>query len=199
MKPLLYGALPLSLIAASAAAAAAAAGDARIKRVVVLMMENHSFDNMLGWFKRNDSRVDGLTGAESNMDPTTNNTVYVTDNGAAVDPDPDHSLGGTAQQIYGTTQLDSSHEHDPSAVSMGGFVANEIAQNGAAWAPHIMDCIAPQHVPVITTLAKEFALFDAFFSAVPGPTFPNRLFTLSGTSWGYTVNSAEQTLLGWPQ
>lgn len=171
-----------------------------VKHVVVLQMENHSFDNMLGWLMQmNNSKINGLTGKEYNIDPTTNKTYYVTQNGALVDPDPDHSLGGTAEAIFGVSDFPSSHEHNISYEFMNGFIACEIKANGANWAPHIMDCLVPTDVPVITTLATEFAVMDAFHAAVPGPTFPNRLFTLTGTSWGYSTNSDVQTLLGWPQ
>lgn len=86
---------------------------------------------------------------------------------------------------------------DPARVFMDGFVFayNKTGQSGAA----IMDCFAPEHVPVITTLASEFALFDSYFAGVPGPTFPNRLFSMSATSDGFGDNSASETALGWPQ
>jgi phospholipase C len=42
-------------------------------------------------------------------------------------------------------------------------------------------------VPVLASLADEFAIMDRFFASHPGPTWPNRLFTLCGTSAGLTV------------
>jgi phospholipase C len=42
----------------------------------------------------------------------------------------------------------------------------------------------PEKVPIITTLAKEFALFDRWFASYPGSTTPNRSFLLSGTAKG---------------
>lgn len=44
----------------------------------------------------------------------------------------------------------------------------------------------PPNVPIITTLAKEFANFDRYFSGYPGSTWPNRMFILSGTNWNCT-------------
>jgi phospholipase C len=52
---------------------------------------------------------------------------------------------------------------------------------------------------VISALASSFATFDAYHASVPGPTFPNRLFALSGTSYGYGDNDDTMTVLGWPQ
>ena len=88
------------------------------------IVQNHAFDNMLGWLSRNNSDIDGLTGAEYNLldpaDPTSPKS-FVTDRGAYRDPDPDHSVEGTAHGIYGKTS--GIAEHDPAAVTMGGFAA----------------------------------------------------------------------------
>ena len=122
--------------------------------------------------------------------------VPVSEKGAYCDPDPEHSVDATSLQIYGT-ESNQAFEHDPAHVLMNGFVSSYTAagQNGSV----IMDCFSPQHVPVISTLANEFALFDAYFSGLPGPTSPNRLFALSATSGGFGENSDDQTVLGWPQ
>jgi phospholipase C len=49
-----------------------------------------------------------------------------------------------------------------------------------------MDGFNPDSLPVFNWLASEFAIFDRFFSSVPGPTWPNRMFALTGTSMGNT-------------
>lgn len=194
----------LALAAAAAAAAPTAAGrapstDPRISHVVVLMLENRAFDHILGWMaKYNNSAIRGLTGAESNVDPVTNITWHVTDAAPWVEgADPDHGVPGTATQIYGTAT--PPDEHNPAAVNMGGFIRNEASVHGDGWAPKIMDCFHPANVPVLSTLASEFALLDTSYASVPGPTYPNRLFMMSGTSWGYGTNSVNQTAAGWPQ
>jgi phospholipase C len=48
----------------------------------------------------------------------------------------------------------------------------------------IMGYYAPGFLPATHTLARSFAICDHWFSSVPGPTWPNRLFLLSGTSQG---------------
>src|SRR5262249_9725475 len=40
------------------------------------------------------------------------------------------------------------------------------------------------YLPALHTLAQEFAICDHWFSSLPGPTWPNRFFALSGTSSG---------------
>lgn len=57
------------------------AGLDNLKHVVVLMMENRSFDHMLGALKAEDSRINGLTGKESNLD-TTNEPAKVAPSGS---------------------------------------------------------------------------------------------------------------------
>ena len=122
--------------------------------------------------------------------------MNVTDDGAYVDPDPGHGVPDTAQQLYGRTWNINS---TTTVETMSGFIANAVNNTGASWAPDIMKCFAPQNVPIITTLAMEFAVSDNFYAAIPGPTFPNRLMTQSATTWGYGANDVTQTILGWPQ
>jgi phospholipase C len=55
---------------------------------------------------------------------------------------------------------------------------------GAGQGDIVMRCFEPSQVPVLTTLAREYAICDAWFSSVPGPTLPNRAFAHFGTSFG---------------
>lgn len=157
------------------------------------MFENHSFENLLGYLPG----VSGVKPTNCNMDPASGKSVCVTPNGAWVDPDPDHSVSGTAMGIYGTPN--PPNDQDPSAITMGGFVDAYAKATNATEGPKIMDCIDPAHVPIISTLATSFTVLDNYHASVPGPTFPNRLFFLSGTSGGYGDNDPLQTALGWGQ
>src|SRR5436189_1625726 len=79
----------------------------QLKHVVVLMMENRSFDHMLGSLKAVDPRIDGVAGNESNLD-TKGNSVKVqplADYQGQLDPDPNHDFDAVDQQIFdgGTT------------------------------------------------------------------------------------------------
>lgn len=47
-----------------------------------------------------------------------------------------------------------------------------------------MKCMAPSTIPVLSTLAREFAVRDGWYSSVPGPTWPNRFFVHAATSKG---------------
>ena len=63
----------------------------------------------------------------------------------------------------------------------------------------VMSCFTPDSAPVISTLAQEFALFDHYHAAVPGPTQVNRMYIHSATSHGAAYNDDNQMVLGYPQ
>src|SRR5262249_40720193 len=90
-----------------------------LKHVVVLMMENRSFDHMLGGLKAKDARIDGLNGNESNPDAN-GKTVTVAPKAAfegQLDHDPDHHFPGVDLQIFGGAPVGPGR-----APNMQGFV-----------------------------------------------------------------------------
>ena len=91
------------LLLAAAPACLEAGGP--IKTVVVVVMENRSFDHMLGWMKRLNPEIDGVTGGEWNPVNTTDpaaGRVYFGEGAQYVDPDPGHSFQEIRQQIFGS-------------------------------------------------------------------------------------------------
>lgn len=82
---------------------------------------------------------------------------------------------------------------------MSGFVEWEFELNNSSLtlASDVVNAFTPDRVPIISTLAEEFALFDAFHASVPGPTYPNRMFALTATSAGAIDNNPPPG--GWPQ
>lgn len=155
-----------------------------IKTVVVVVMENRSFDHMLGWMKRLNPAIDGVTGAEWNPTNTTDPSagrVYFGEGAQFVDPDPGHSFQEIRQQIFGSD--DSS-----GPARMDGFV-QQARSLGANMTDAVMNGFAPDSVAVYRELVKEFAVFDRWFASVPSSTQPNRLFVHSGTSGGATSNN----------
>jgi len=152
-----------------------------LKHIVVLMMENRSFDHMLGALKAQDPRINGLTGTESNPDST----------GAAIpvrplaqfqgqlDPDPDHHFPGVDLQIF------NGDNSNPRVANMQGFVNSYFQQQHDVNQSHkILYYFTPDKLPVLTTLATEFAVFNGWFASIPGPTICNRAFAHYGTSFG---------------
>jgi phospholipase C len=165
-----------------------------IEHVIVLMMENRSFDHMLGWLQEPSYNIDGLTGSEWNpLDPIEpaepSNKVVVTRNAQDVTPhDPGHGFHDVNVQLFsnpsGPPPSDGIEENK-------GFVFSYAQQDDVtrATVPAIMDCFDPGNLPVLTTLAREFAVCKRWFSSVPGPTWPNRFFAHAATSKGYLDNS----------
>jgi len=76
-----------------------------IKYYVVLMLENRSFDHMLGFLKRFNPNINGLTGTESNplnpADPSTGSITVSDDAEYVTSVDPSHSVNGTTMQLWG--------------------------------------------------------------------------------------------------
>jgi len=69
--------------------------------------------------------------------------------------------------------------------NMQGFVKSYMTQtNDANLAKQIMYYFQPNKLPVLTTLTQQFALFNNWFSSIPGPTICNRAFAHYGTSFG---------------
>jgi phospholipase C len=159
------------------------AGTDNLKHIVVLMMENRSFDHMLGFAQSPNWPIDGLATPQSNKDSAGNDVQISNDAGHAGDftPDPGHSVFDTLTQLYGDPKTAVSREP-----TMDGFVRSYEGKTGNPRDAHrIMKCFAPQNLQVLTRLAQRFCVCDRWFSSVPGPTFPNRAFAHGGTSIGH--------------
>jgi phospholipase C len=152
-----------------------------LKHIVVLMMENRSFDHMLGSLKAQNPLIDGLTGNESNLD-STGATVKVqpmAEFQSQLDPDPDHHFPAVDLQIF------NGDTSNPRVANMRGFVKSYFnQQHDVGHSAKIMYYFTPDKLPVLTTLATEFAVFNGWFASIPGPTICNRAFPHYGTSFG---------------
>jgi phospholipase C len=152
-----------------------------LRHIVVLMMENRSFDHMLGSLKAVDGRIDGVTDQLSNPD-TTGAPVKpqpLAEFQGQLDPDPDHHFPAVDLQIFGG---DTSPTRVP---NMQGFVKSYFnQQRDVGHSQKIMYYFQQKDLPVLTKLALEFAVFNRWFASIPGPTICNRAFAHYGTSFG---------------
>ncbi|MDQ1379145.1 MAG: phospholipase [Acidimicrobiaceae bacterium] len=182
-----------------------------IDHVVVLMLENRSFDHLLGYLPHPNKNFDGLLsgGPYQNAGWKHGPTVPVSSDAKYVLPvDPDHSheavmlqLGATGE---GATREVTNQGFIDSYERKGRGLAPPLFEGllapilGPIFAPKagpgipdrgslIMRCQSPQQVPVLSTLALEFAVCSRWFSSVPGETWPNRNFVHSATSDGETI------------
>jgi phospholipase C len=157
-----------------------------LQHVVVLMLENRSFDHMLGALKATHPNIDGLTGNESNPD-STEADIPVQPKAmfrGQLLPDPHHDFASVDSQIF--SGVASGPNRQP---NMQGFIRTYHAQqqpNVAASHGVIyhFSTNPPNDLPVLHGLATQFAVFNRWFSSIPGPTLCNRAFAHYGTSFG---------------
>lgn len=145
------------------------------RHVVVLMLENRSFDHVLGSLQASVPAIDGIPArGRARSNPRLDGTAVPQAFGAArrIEPDPMHETPNVLAQI------DAGN---------AGFVADyerAYPRASASQIAEVMAAHAPGQLSAIHTLARTFAVCDGWFSAVPGPTWTNRLFAMSGTSLG---------------
>lgn len=152
-----------------------------LRHIVVVMMENRSFDHMLGSLSAVDPRIDGVRDDLSNPDTAGNpvKPLPLAEFQGQLDPDPDHHFAAVDLQIFG-----GNSSADRTA-NMQGFVKSYFNQRrDAAHSQKIMYYFPQDKLPVLTTLALEFAVFNRWFASIPGPTICNRAFAHYGTSFG---------------
>lgn len=145
-----------------------------IKHVVVLMLENHSFDQMLGALRSEFPNLEGVDPANpgSNRDKDGMDYSQAVTAANSVKNDPMHELDNVLRQL----------ENDN-----GDFVL-DYSEAYPATTPderqQIMGYFAPGALPALHELAHHFAICDHWYSSVPGPTWVNRFFVHSGTCLG---------------
>lgn len=175
----------------------------KIDFVVVLMLENRSFDHIFGFFPG----ANGLKGTEFNLlkpfdPPSDANPKFNVGEGAnfaiARGLGPGHSLKATNIQLSGVpTGPDAAHP-----VALNGFVAS---YTGNLKGDHVskptpeelgqpLKSFSKEQLPSLNALAREFVLCDNWFCEVPGPTQPNRLFVHAATSEGFAFNDWSRTI-----
>ena len=144
--------------------------------IVVVMMENHSFDNLLGALPRSQPSVDGLTfnsaGEATNSNPGT---------GATPPEVAAFALPNTAQAKNVSQSWKATHEQ------INGGLMNGFVQSVGAVEP--MGYYTPEVLPFAYSLASTFTVANRWFCSVPGPTYANRRFMFAGTAWGDTVTA----------
>jgi phospholipase C len=154
----------------------------KLQHIVVLMMENRSFDHMLGSLKAVNPAIDGVDANAFTNPDAKGNVVKPQPKAefqAQLQPDPDHHFPAVDLQIFGG----DTGANRPA--NMQGFVKSYFnQQRDAKHSQTIMYYFPQDKLPVLTTLALEFAVFNRWFASIPGPTICNRAFAHYGTSFG---------------
>ncbi len=148
----------------------------QIQQIVVLMLENHSYDNIFGLLSRGDGyTLDAAYKADWNpYGVTATNPV---------------GTGNTLQYSFlmpGTTQLDAQPSQEWQAShtqyadgALDGFVVS-------ASGPVAMGYFDSSLLPFTYSLAETFPIADRWFCSMLGQTDPNRRFLIAGTAAGMT-------------
>ena len=153
----------------------------QIKHIVVLMMENHSYDNHLGMLQR--QGADGFK-LGSNGKPL------------AVNPYRDGRLQH-AFRMPTTCQLTSkpSQTWTNSHIQLDGGKLDGFVKSDSG--PVSMGYWQKADLPFYYSLASVFPLADRYFCSMLGPTFPNRRYLIAATSIGM-INDSIPSLTGYP-
>lgn len=167
----------------------------KIEHVIVLMLENRSFDHMLGYLDHDNPDYPRLTGNESNPHLPGNPDVTVSpDAEETILVGPNHHHEAMVRHMYGVYLEGNKFNYDR-PTNNKGFAweyeeyVKEVTKNcpegkTVGYGKEIMKCFRPDKIPVLSTLAKEFAVCTRWFSSVPGQTWPNRCYLHAGTSEG---------------
>lgn len=161
-----------------------------ISHVFVLMLENHSFDNIFGRSGIGNLRVAPTTAANS----------WATEHGAGYCPvgnkapmfmqyGPEHGFVDTLKQLCGDKAQYPVGGPYP-AITTAGFaqdyadrIPTQTDQNVYC---QVMQCFDTRNeLPVIYALATAFTVCDGWFSSLPSSTWPNRFFLHAASTGGW--------------
>ena len=182
-------------------------GQTAIKHIFVLMMENRSFDHLLGFapvggtdtqtgqptssavLARNESNSDGDL-PEPRPSYTVNRSAGDTTVGLK---DVQHQFTDVTIQLTGAEYANLNGGPYP-AVNNTGFVTDYATFSDKTNPGEPMRCFDPKYVPVLHQLASEFVLCDNWHASMAGPTEPNRMFAHAATSglWDDSPSHADQ-------
>jgi phospholipase C len=152
-----------------------------IEHIIVLMLENRSFDHMLGYLGLEDNGldVDGLEPGMANAHEGHSYSIFRLEKTALTKPqDPCHSGACVDEQV---------------ADGNGGFASNYIRTREEPKAKDpvvVMGYYDGEQLPINDYLARTFCVCDRWFCSVRGATFPNRLYAVAGRSAGSRDNAS---------
>jgi phospholipase C len=171
-----------------------------ITNVFVLMLENHSFDNIFAM-----SGIPGIKAATTSDSNSYKGVPYNVVKGAPVTmpTDPGHEFQDVVEQLAGAGARYQPGGPYP-AINNSGFASNYATTTTEGDKPPtaaigaIMACFdTPKQLPVTFQLATEFAICDHWFSSIPGPTWPNRFFVHGASSAGLDHSPATSDIAVW--
>jgi phospholipase C len=162
-----------------------APADSGIDTVVVVMMENRSFDSYFGWLARDEAYLEqgrSRYGANFTVDGSSFQEF----------PGPNGARVKTARRVLarddnpwrGCGHPDPGHGWDKGRAERdGGFLAKGSGNDEFA-----LSYFESDDLPIYAELARRFTVADRWHASLLGPTYPNREYLLSGQSGGHKDN-----------
>jgi len=153
------------------AASSVAPSASGIEHIVVICMENRSFDHFLGWVPGANGRQAGLSYADDAgvMHPT----HHLTDWTGCGFNDPDHGYGGGRRQLNGGA-CDGFRKSPNDDYALGYYTGDDLEASSA--------------------IARGYTVFDNWFCSFLGPTYPNRFYTHSAATDRTSNSSTTSTM-----
>ena len=164
-----------------------------VKHVVILMMENRSFDHWMGWMAKDQAYLDAgrrLYGGDFAIDGNQSQTFK----GPTGDVTTTHMLEllKDGNPYRGCDHPDPGHGWKSGRAQRdGGFLAPGSTNDVFATGYYLAD-----DLPFSSQLAKRFTICDRSFASLLGPTYPNREYLLSAQSGGNKSNALPKTADG---
>lgn len=163
-----------------------------IEHIVYIMFENRSFDHLLGWLYEKDDPINFIPEPRVVKAPPYNG-LYT--------GNYYNQLNKSSEKVFASKIPKNQHPsvptedpHEPFehvqiqiADNMGGFL-KDFATTSSKNPEEIMQCYTLDSLPVLSYLAKSYAVSDAYYSSIPTQTNCNRAFSLTGNSIGYYYN-----------
>ncbi len=168
-----------------------------IKHVFVLMLENHSFDNVLAM-----SGIPGIRGATTSDSNIYDEKTYYVHSPApdSMAKDPGHNFDDVVRELAGQDAAFTKGKSYPK-VNNSGFAyeyGKKFGKSSDDKTGDIMACFdTANQLPVIYQLAANFTICDQWFSSLPGPTWPNRYFIHGASSNGLDDSPSKSEIYEW--
>jgi phospholipase C len=155
------GGAPLAHAALSAATKLPTPARSGLEHVIVVMMENRSFDHFLGWLPSADGKQAGLTFTDANGVP--------------------HPTFALAPDFQGCSFNDPDHSYEGARVEWNNGACDGWLRAGRN-DTYSIGYYRRQDLGFFGNAAPAFTTCDRFFASILGPTFPNRIYSLSGVT-----------------
>lgn len=174
-----------------------------ITNVVVVMLENRSYDNVLGWLDEHagavpnlDSHGNSYAAHNAAMTAVGRNALRYPGTGIPVN-DPSEKFGSMAQQFLGLADIPNKapyKDYTSRSAPMTGFVMNYEKARKAPTdrLPDVMNYFTGEQLPVTQFLARNYGVCDRWFASAPTQTFTNRVFALCAAPAGPVQGRADR-------